>query len=180
MSDMKYLVVSDIHGISKYLDKFEEIIRRENPDKIILLGDLFYHGFSKEYEYSLEKQAQIYNKYKDIIVGIRGNCDTGLDEELLEFPLNQFVRIYINNKYYFFTHGHIYNMTNVPDMCDVLVYGHYHTGFIRNRDNKYFINPGSLSLPRGGTINSYLVIEDNQVLLKDLRGEIIDEKTINI
>ena len=175
---MKYLVLSDIHGISKYLDKFEEIIINEKPDKIILLGDLFYHGFTKEYEYSLEDQAKIYNKYKDIIVGIRGNCDTSLDEELLEFPLNQYVRMVINDKYYFFTHGHIYNMTNVPAMCDVLVYGHYHTGFIRNRENIYYINPGSLSLPRGGTVNSYLVIIDNQVVLKNIRGEVIEEVTI--
>ena len=175
---MKYLVVSDIHGVSNYLDQFEEIIKREKPDKIVLLGDLLYHGYTKEYAYSLENQANIYNKYKDKIIGIRGNCDSGLDEELLKFPLNQYVRLKIGEKWYFFTHGHIYNITNVPPMCDVLVYGHYHINFIRQKDNIYFINPGSLSLPREGTSNSYLVIEDNQVIIKDLHGDVIMQKEI--
>ena len=135
---MKYLVVSDIHGSAYYAGVLLEIIEEEKPDKIMLLGDLYYHG-----------------------------PRNGLTEEYNPMEVG---------KTFIFTHGHKYNITNYPnEHFDFLVYGHLHTGFIQKSDGKVFVNAGSISLPKDGTENSYVIIENGRVYLKNVDGEIIKE-----
>ena len=174
---MKYLVVSDIHGSIIHANMLDSIIDIEKPDKIILLGDLFYHGpsdYSPLYDYMTT--VNILNKYKDIILCTKGNCDNEKDREVVEFKLQDYIILSINYKKFFFTHGHLYNMENEPDEdFDVMIYGHLHTGFIINSYNKIYANPGSLSRPRGGTVNSYLTIDNNDIKLKDLEGKVLSK-----
>ncbi len=174
---MKYLVVSDIHGSIEHSHKLESIIDIEKPDKIILLGDLFYHGpsdYSPLYDYMTT--VDILNKYKDIILCTAGNCDNAKDEEVAKFKLQDYITLTINKKVFFFSHGNRYNMENDPyTYYDVMIYGHLHTGFIIPINNKIYANPGSLSHPRGGTVNSYMTIDDNDIKLKDLEGKVLDK-----
>ena len=174
---MKYLVVSDIHGNVEYARKLEEIITLENPDKLILLGDLYYHG-PKGYndKYDFQTVVDILNKYKNIILCTYGNCDSSEDERVSEFELKESITLKINNKYFYFTHGNRYNKENEPDYpFDVLIYGHLHIGFIESENGKIYANPGSLSSPRYGSVNSYIIIDDYDILLKEVDGGVLDK-----
>ena len=164
---MKYLVVSDIHGSYYYAKKLEEILNKKNPNKIILLGDLYYHGpRSLTDEYNPMEVSKILNKYKDIIICTRGNCDAEVDEMISEFKFEDNIQININGVNFFFSHGHIYNIDKVPPTGDVIVYGHFHTGYIKEKDGLIFVNPGSISLPKNNTAHSYLIIDDSELILK--------------
>ena len=175
---MRYLVVSDIHGSSYYANKINEIYKAENADKIILLGDLYYHGprNSLTKEYNPMEVAKVLNNLKDKILCVRGNCDAEVDEMISEFKFEDNIKLNINGKQFFFTHGQYYNMDNIPKDIDVLVYGHFHTGFIKEKDNVICVNSGSISLPKNNTEHSYLIIDNNKIVLKDVEGNIIEEK----
>lgn len=173
---MKIIVVSDIHGSLYYTKKIEEIIKEENPDKIVLLGDLYYHGPRNPLtnEYNPQGVCEILNSMKDKIICVRGNCDAQVDEMISDFKFEDHVRMDIDGRRFFFTHGHVYNIDNLPENIDVIVYGHFHTGFIKVKDGVVCVNSGSISLPKNGTPNSYLIIENGIIELKDLDGNIID------
>lgn len=177
---MKYLVISDIHGSGYYAEKIEEIVKKENPDKIILLGDLYYHGPRNRLTdgYNPMEVSKILNKYKDIILCTRGNCDAEVDEMISEFKFEDSIQLTIGEKNFFFTHGHKYNIDNIPQNTDVLVYGHFHTGYIKEKDGVLCVNAGSISLPKNNTPHSYLIIDDNQIILKDIDFNVIDSKSI--
>ncbi len=175
---MKVLVVSDIHGSGYYAEKILEIEKRENTDKIIVLGDLYYHGPRNELtmEYSPMKVAEVLNSLKDKLLVIRGNCDAEVDEMISDFKFEDHILMEINNKKIYFTHGHKYNIENIPyEDFEILIYGHIHQGFIEKRGDYLFANPGSISLPKGGTKNSYLILEENKFVLKDIEGNVIQE-----
>ena len=99
---MKYLVVSDIHGSYYYASKIIDIINNENIDKLILLGDLYYHGprNSLPKDYNPMEVCKLLNNIKDKLIAIKGNCDAEVDEMISEFPFNQNYEIIINDKRY--------------------------------------------------------------------------------
>lgn len=174
---MKYLVVSDIHGSLYYAKKLEEICIKENPDKIILLGDLYYNSKRNIFldDDDIIEVAKILNKYKDKIICTKGNCDSTTDENISEFKFEEYVTLTINGVKFFFSHGNKYNMDNVPPEGDVVVYGHLHIGFIEKQYGVIFVNTGSISLPRGNSKNSYVIIDEKEIYLKDIDGNIIQK-----
>lgn len=175
---MKLLVVSDIHGSAYYAEKIPEIFEREKADKIIVLGDLYYHGPRNPLtkDYSPMKVAEILNSLKDRLEVIKGNCDAEVDEMISEFKFKEHLLLDVNNMKVYFTHGHKNNMDNLPDeKIDMMVYGHFHTGFIVKKDGIIFANPGSISLPKDNTKNSYLILDKESIVLKDIDGNVIDE-----
>ena len=177
---MKYLVISDIHGSKYYANKTNEIYQKEKPDKIILLGDLYYHGprNSLTKEYNPMEVAKILNNLKEKILCVKGNCDAEVDEMISDFKFNDNIYMNIKGLKFLFTHGHKYNINNIPDNVDVLIYGHLHTGFIKEKDGVIYVNSGSISLPKNDTKNSYLIIDENKIILKDIDGNTIDEKVL--
>ena len=164
---MKYLVISDIHGSKYYANKINEIYQKEKPDKIILLGDLYYHGprNSLTKEYNPMEVAKILNNLKEKILCVKGNCDAEVDEMISDFKFNDNIYMNIKGLKFIFTHGHKYNINNIPDNVDVLIYGHLHTGFIKEKDGVIYVNSGSISLPKNDTKNSYLIIDENKIIL---------------
>lgn len=172
---MKYIVVSDIHGSVYYTKRIEEIIKKENPDKIILLGDLYYHGPRNPLplEYNPMEVANTLNKYKDKIICIKGNCDAEVDQMISQFEIGNDYEEIISEKRFYFTHGHKFNENSIPSNVDVLVYGHFHTGFIKEKENVILVNSGSITLPKNNTKNSYLIITEHEIVLKDLDGQLI-------
>lgn len=177
---MKILVISDIHGSNYYAEKIVEIYKRENAERIILLGDLYYHGPRNPLpkDYNPIEVCKKLNALKDVLKCVKGNCDAEVDEMISEFKFEDMIKEEINGKKFMFTHGHKYNIDNVPENVDVLVYGHFHTGFIKEKDGMIFVNSGSISLPKNDTSNSYLIIEENKLMLKDIERNVIDEKKI--
>ena len=107
---------------------------------------------------------------------VKGNCDAEVDEMISEFKFEDHILTQINGKNVYFTHGHKYNIEVIPyEEFDILIYGHIHQGFIEEKEGYLFANPGSISLPKGGTKHSYLVFDENALILKDVDGEIIQK-----
>ena len=175
---MKVLVISDIHDSSYYANKIKEIVLKENPDKIILLGDIYYHGPRNDLsqEYAPMKVAEILNGLKEKLLVVRGNCDAEVDEMISEFKFEDHLLLDINGKKIYFTHGHKYNIEVIPyEDFEILIYGHIHQGFISEKEGYIFANPGSISLPKGGTEHSYLILDKGEIILKNVDGEILQE-----
>lgn len=175
---MKVLVISDIHGSGYYAEKIKEIEKREKPDKIVLLGDLYYHGPRNDLsqEYNPMKVAGILNSLKNKLLVVRGNCDAEVDEMISEFEFNDHIVMEINGKMFYFTHGHKYNIEKIPyDDFDIMMYGHIHQGFIEEKEGLVFANPGSISLPKGESRHSYIMVDENEIILKDVDGAVLDK-----
>jgi putative phosphoesterase len=129
---MKLLIASDIHGSAEYCRQLIEAIKRENPLKVLLLGDLLYHGPRNDLpaEYAPKEVAAMLNGIKEKLICVRGNCDTEVDQMMLEFPvLSSYAELSADNRRFFLTHGHVYNAGNLPPVPDntIIVHGHTHT-----------------------------------------------------
>ena len=121
------------------------------------------------------KVAEALNSLKQYIEAVKGNCDAEVDEMISEFKLNDNLLLDINGKKVFCTHGQNYNIDNLPnEKIDIMLYGHFHTGFIKEKDGIIFANPGSISLPKDNTENSYLTIDEEKMELKNTDGKVID------
>ena len=163
---MKIMFVSDIHGSNEKIDLLKDIYDKELPDKIVFLGDLFYGSDSSNLT---EKYRYFRNAFF-----IRGNCDRDLDVEESGLGFMNYYYFENFNRVIFCTHGHIYSEYNPPDIdFDVFVSGHTHIGKIEKIGKQYFLNPGSLSLPRGTSRASYMIIDHTGIYLKDLEQKII-------
>jgi uncharacterized protein len=167
--------MSDIHGSLKYLKKGIEAFEREKADYLILLGDLLYHGPRNDLpeEYNPKEVSTLLNKYKEVIISVRGNCDAEVDGMILDFPCRADYSIILHcYKRIFVTHGHLYNESNLPNLSkgDILIYGHTHIPIAKKVDDVFILNPGSISLPKENHLSTYGIIEDNEFQVKALDG----------
>lgn len=172
---MKVMVISDIHGNIEYLNRALDRYKAEDAEKLLILGDFggYVHS-SSDYEV-----AEELNNMAGAIIAVKGNCDSEYIDDIFNFGLTYMRTIEINNKKITLTHGHIYGPYNLPSDCgEIFLFGHTHHGMIEKQGERIIANPGSISKPRGGTKNSYLIIDEDNIQLKDLQGEII--KTIKV
>lgn len=165
---MTIAFLSDIHGVPGVLAEALARDSVKNADKIVLLGDLLYHGPRNGVPsfYDPVKVADLLNAEKTRIVAVRGNCDTEVDQMMLQFPIMApYTQIVADGKTFFLTHGHIWNETNLPPLGtgDILCHGHTHIPVLRELGPVTIFNPGSLALPKGGSARSY-GIWDGKVL----------------
>ena len=179
---MKLLVISDIHGSYYYAKKILEIEKRGNPDKIVLLGDLYYHGPRNDLTegYNPMEVSKILNSLKDKLIVTKGNCDAEVDEMISEFPFKEYVEMKVNGYNLFLSHGHKYNIDSLPPLgvnIDIMMYGHFYIGFIKEKDGSIFTNHGSISLPKENSRHSYLIFDENKLILKDVEGNVIVERS---
>ena len=170
---MKIMIASDIHGSAYYCRQLLELFAQERADKLLLLGDLLYHGPRNPLpaEYNPKEVAALLNARKQQILCVRGNCDGEVDQMMLEFPiLADYCILSAGARMIFATHGHHYNETHLPllQSGDVLLHGHTHIPGLEKRDNYIYANPGSVTLPKQNSPRSYLLLEDNVLTLKDL------------
>lgn len=172
---MKVMIISDIHGGIKHLKQALDRYKQEQADRLIILGDFSgYFKSSGDYEV-----AELLNKLVEEITAVRGNCDNENFEEIINFGLMDLRHININGKIVTITHGHLYDKYNLPEYCgDIFISGHTHYGMIDKTDERIFANPGSISRPRNGSEHSYLIIDENKIILKNLEGKILVEENI--
>ena len=180
---MKYLFASDIHGSSYYAHKLIDKFDKSGADRLILLGDILYHGPRNDLprDYAPKEVIPLLNRYKDRIYTVRGNCEAEVDQMVLEFPCMADYAIYVLNGITFYaTHGHIYNPDNLLPMKDgdALVFGHIHLPIAEKRGNIYILNPGSTSIPKGGNVSSYAILDDRTFKIYSFDDEVIKEVTI--
>lgn len=176
---MKWLIASDIHGSLYYGKKLIEQIKKEEPDKVIFLGDILYHGPRNDLpnDYNPKELIKLLNEYKDKIISVRGNCDSEVDQMVLEFPIMaDYMILTINDLTIFATHGHLYDVENIPfKEIDVVLSGHTHVQKCDKYDNYVHMNPGSVSIPKENSYHGYMVVVDKVFYWKDLEGNIINK-----
>ena len=165
---MKVLIISDIHG---GYDNLLKVLENEKDfDLMLILGDIL-----SGYSYICSEVADLLNNYNTKIISVRGNCDNS-HLELLNFSCdNPYILTSIDNKLVFMTHGHLYDIHNIPiDDYDIYMQGHTHIPKMEIINDKLYLNPGSITLPRGMSNKSYIVYQDHIFYLKDLnKNEII-------
>lgn len=183
---MKYIIASDIHGSAQWCNELLTAFENEGADKLILLGDLLYHGPRNDFpdDYSPKKVFAMLNGIKDKLLCVRGNCDSEVDQMVLEFPIMaDYALLSYGTRSLFLTHGHLFNADMPPLLKagDLLFNGHFHTPENRALDNgAIYANCGSVSLPKEGTPHSYILLDEGVLYWKDLEtGGIFDCLTLS-
>ena len=175
---MKMLIASDIHGSAYYCRKLLDAWDREQPERVLLLGDLLYHGPRNDLpeEYNPKEVLAMLNARKESILCVRGNCDTEVDQMVLEFPiLADYAWIAADGHRVFATHGHVYNTKNLPPLRagEILLHGHTHVPAWEDHGTFRYYNPGSVSIPKGDSQPMYMMLEDGVFTWKTLDGEVL-------
>ncbi|MCR5431035.1 MAG: phosphodiesterase [Lachnospiraceae bacterium] len=173
---MKIFIASDIHGSAKYCRMMLEAYEREGAGRMLLLGDILYHGPRNDLpeEYAPKKVIEMLNAKKDEIYSLRGNCEAEVDQMVLGFPtMADYALIPVGKRMIFATHGHVFNCENIPPMKkgDILLHGHTHIPVCeRFGDDYVYMNPGSVSIPKQNSKHGYMTLEDEIFKWKDLEG----------
>ena len=172
---MKILVASDIHGSAYFCRRMLERYDEEQADRLLLLGDLLYHGPRNDLprEYAPKEVIRLLNERKQKIFAVRGNCEAEVDQMVLDFPvMADYCILPVGEHLIYATHGHIYNKDHLPPLApgDILLYGHTHIWMLRKTDSCILLNPGSVSLPKDGNVPTYAVLEHGIFTVKDLEG----------
>lgn len=171
---MKYLIASDIHGSAKFCELLIQKFKDEKADRLVLLGDLLYHGPRNDLpeEYNPKKVIELLNSVKNYIVCVRGNCDGEVDQMVLEFPIMaDYITLDIGARQLIFaSHGHHFNKENPLPMRtgDILLCGHTHVPSCENRETFVYMNPGSTSIPKENSFHSYMTLQNKVFQWKNL------------
>ena len=163
---MKLLIASDIHGSAFWCRRLLELAEAEQPDKLILLGDILYHGPRNDLplEYAPKQVIAMLNAVKETLLCVRGNCDTEVDQMVLPFPcMAQYSQLAVDGATFFLTHGHHHNPDALPPLAegDVFLFGHTHVKMDECRNGIRCLNPGSVSIPKDGS-HSYLICDNGE------------------
>ncbi len=172
---MKIMIASDIHGSAYYCKKMLDAYRKENADKLLLLGDLLYHGPRNDLpkEYNPKEVSAMLNDLSDEILCVRGNCDAEVDQLMLNFPiLAEYCILYLNGRMIFATHGHHFNEETLPKLKkgDILLNGHFHVPSCTDHGDYIYMNPGSVSIPKENSPHGYILLADEMIEWKDFDG----------
>lgn len=170
---MKIIIASDIHGSATWCKKLVGAIETEQPDRIILLGDLLYHGPRNPLpdDYAPAEVAGMLNALAERITAVRGNCDAEVDQMMLDFPcMADYALVADGEGALFCTHGHVHTPEQPPRLAPGTTFlsGHTHVKTDERRDGIRFVNPGSVSLPKDGT-HSFAIWNDGAIELRELR-----------
>ena len=172
---MKWMIASDIHGSAYYCRELLAAAQREEVDKLLLLGDVLYHGPRNDLprDYAPKEVIAMLNGIKEKLLCVRGNCDTEVDQMVLEFPiLSDYAILCVGERVIYATHGHVYNENKLPPLQrgSILLHGHTHVPKCVEHEGYLYINPGSVSIPKENSPHGYLILEDACLTWKSLDG----------
>lgn len=182
---MKYFIISDIHGSYKYLKEAINCYKKEKFDKLLILGDVLYHGPRNNLPkgYSPKACIGLLNRYKNNIIAVKGNCDSLIDDTVLEFDLTKEYHILNQDSFQIFlTHGHSININNLPNIKvnDILLSGHTHIYGCEFINDILFLNPGSVSIPKGHKECTFAILEDNYFSIYSTKGKLLSVYDLNM
>ncbi len=172
---VKLMIASDIHGSARWCERMLEAWRREAPERLILLGDLLYHGPRNDLPeaYAPKEVIAMLNGVAPHVLCVRGNCEAEVDQMVLAFPvMADYGVLFAEGHALYATHGHVHNEGNPPPLQpgDVLLCGHTHVPCCRRHEGFIYANPGSVAIPKQNTPHSYAVLEAETMVWKDLEG----------
>ena len=179
---MKWMIASDLHGSAYYCKKMVEAFEREGADRLLMLGDLLYHGPRNDLprDYAPKEVIPMLNGLKNKLCCVRGNCEAEVDQMVLDLPvMADYCILPAGEKLIYATHGHIYNGKNPPPLAegDILLHGHTHVPEFGQRN--VCLNPGSLSIPKENSPHSYMILENGVFYWKDVEtGEIYHTRVL--
>jgi putative phosphoesterase len=153
---MKFVIASDLHGSAYWCGKLMELIEQEAPHKILLLGDLLYHGPRNDLprDYAPKQVIPMLSRYKDRIIAVRGNCEAEVDQMVLPFPcMADYALVTDGDVTFYLTHGHHANPQNLPALIPGTIFlsGHTHVKMDEEIGGIRCVNPGSVSIPKDGS-----------------------------
>ena len=181
---MKWMIASDLHGSAVYCRRMIEAFEREGADRLLLLGDLLYHGPRNDLPegYAPKEVMPLLNGMKPKLLCVRGNCDAEVDQMVLDFPiLADYAVLPVGQRLVYATHGHVHNLKNLPPLApgDILLHGHTHIpAWTKFGEENLYLNPGSLSIPKDGSAHSYMTLEGKTFRWKTLEGETYHELSL--
>ena len=169
----KMLIASDLHGSASYCHRLLERIEAEQPDRVLLLGDLLYHGPRNALpeEYNPPLVISMLDSIKEKLLCVRGNCDAEVDQLVLHFPIMaDYAVLTLGERTVYATHGHVYGEQNPPPLCagDILLCGHTHVPCCHVHETYTYMNPGSAAIPKEDSCHSYMLWENNAFTWYDL------------
>ena len=182
---MKLMIASDIHGSAFYCRAMLDAFDRERADRLLLLGDILYHGPRNDLPkaYSPKDVIRMLNARKQSIFCVRGNCEAEVDQMVLEFPIMAEYAIFcIGSRLVFATHGHHFNEANLPPLQpgDILLHGHTHVPAWKPMGNaNLYLNPGSVALPKEDSPHGYMMMDNGLIQWKQLDGTVYHELEIS-
>ena len=175
---MKWMIASDLHGSAYYCKKMVEAFEREGADRLLMLGDLLYHGPRNDLPRGLRAErghpdAERPEKQTLLRPGqLRGE----VDQMVLDFPiLADYALLYAGSRTVFATHGHHYNTACPTPLAkgDILLHGHTHVpAWQEFGSGNLYLNPGSVAIPKENSAHSYMMLTDSGFAWKDLEGSI--------
>ena len=181
-NEMKYLLVSDIHGCLPALEKVLRFYDRSHCDMLCILGDILNYGPRNSIPEGINAKGivEALNRRAGDIVAVRGNCDAEVDQMLLEFPMMvDYLMLVDEGRRLFLTHGHIYNKVSMPKgSIDAIVYGHTHLWELTRQDNTLVCNLGSITFPKGGNVPTFMTYEHGVFTAYTLDGEPMKQERI--
>ena len=175
---MKIMIASDVHGSAYYCKKMLEAFEREQAERMLLLGDILYHGPRNDLprDYAPKEVLAMLNALAPRIFCVRGNCDSEVDQMVLNFPiLADYSILPLEKKLVYITHGHVFHKENHPPLMpgDILLHGHTHVPAWEPFGNgNIYLNPGSVSLPKESSPHSYMILEGSTFLWKNMDGSL--------
>lgn len=182
---MKIMFASDIHGSAYYCRRMLDLYKNTGAERLVLLGDILYHGPRNDLpkDYAPKEVTAMLNSLKNEICAVRGNCDTEVDQMVLEFPiLADYGLFVIEGRTFYATHGHVFNQDRLPPMKqgDILIHGHTHLlkAEMVHTDRcgtVTVLNPGSVSIPKGGNPNTIAILEDGVFAIQTLDHDVVKE-----
>ena len=181
---MKLMIASDLHGSAYYCRQLLEAFQREQADRLLLLGDILYHGPRNDLprDYAPKEVLSMLNGIREKVFCVRGNCDTEVDQMVLEFPiLADYCILPWGERLIYATHGHNYHLQKLPPLQpgDILLHGHTHIpAWEPFGQNNLYLNPGSVSIPKAGSANGYMVLNDDRCQWKDLDSQVYHTEVI--
>ena len=181
---MKWMIASDIHGSAYWMQRLLDRYESEQPDRVILLGDLLYHGPRNDLpkDYAPKEVIEQLKRIRPAPLCVRGNCEAEVDQMVLPFPIFADYGVLVDGGLtVYFTHGHIYHRGNpLPIQAgDVLLCGHYHVPDCEQQPSGWwYLNPGSVSIPKEGSAHQYLMLEGGVFTWKDMGGAVLRQEQI--
>ena len=181
---MKLMIASDIHGSAYYCLEMLDAMKKECPDRLLLLGDILYHGPRNDLpkDYAPKEVISMLNALKREIYAVRGNCEAEVDQMVLQLPvLADYALVALGKRLVFLTHGHLFNEQHLPPLKDgdILLHGHTHVpAWEPFGEENLYLNPGSVSIPKNGSARGYLTLEDGVFQWKTLSGDVYHTLTL--
>ena len=173
---MKWLIASDLHGSAHHTRRLLHLFEAEQADRLLLLGDLLYHGPRNDLpqEYDPRQVIALLSPLRERILCVRGNCDAEVDQMVLPFPIMaDYAVMPVGNRLMYCTHGHIHHSGHLPPLMpgDILLHGHTHVPICQQTETHVCLNPGSVSIPKEGSWHGCMTLENGVFRWLDLDGQ---------